>query len=56
MRTNMRTNSIFNMLSLALLLLPFASCKKDNSVDTTSATQTTAAGTTTEAAVPVHRR
>lgn len=40
----MRTNSIANMLSLALLLLPFASCKKDNSVDTAAAT---AVGSTT---------
>ena len=46
----MRTKSILNMASLGLFLLPFASCKKDNSVDT-SATQTTAESTATEAAV-----
>ncbi len=47
----MRTNSIFNMLSLALLLLSFASCKKDSTVDTTAATQSTTESTTTQAAV-----
>ncbi len=47
----MRTNSIFSMLSLAVVLLPFASCKKENSVDAALATHTTTESTATETAV-----
>lgn len=45
----MRTNSIFNMLLLALFLLPFASCKKDYSALTAASSDSTNA--TTQSAV-----
>lgn len=41
MKTNMKTNSAFNMLSLGILLLSFASCKKDTSTGITSAAENT---------------
>lgn len=46
----MRTNSIFNMLSLALFLLPFASCKKDSITDTAGAAQTAVQSAATQTA------
>ena len=45
MKTNMRTNGIFNMLSLTLLLLAFASCKKDYTAGTATSTTTDSVST-----------
>lgn len=42
----MRTNGIFNMLALVILLLPFASCKKDYSAGTSPSATTDSVSTT----------
>ena len=50
MKTNIRVNSILNMLSTGIFLVAFASCKKDTSAITPTATQSDTAGTTTAVA------